>query len=87
MLAFSRSSQTLVQTTTPDTLLGRVRSSQNVIGLGSLPVGALLGGVLANMFGIRQILLGACLLRFVLLALFLAPLWKRGEETPSGEQL
>ena len=87
MLAFSRSSQTLVQTTTPDTLLGRVRSSQNVIGLGSLPVGALLGGVLANMFGIRQILLGACLLSFVLLALFLAPLWKRGEETPSGEQL
>ena len=82
---YNITAQTLVQTTTPDTLLGRVRSSQNVIGLGSLPLGALLGGVLASLLGIRQVLLGACLLRFVLLALFLAPLWRKDEETSSRE--
>lgn len=76
---YNITAQTLVQTTTPDSLLGRVRSGQTFIGLGSLPIGALLGGVLTNLFGIRVVLLGACLLRFMLLAVFLMPLWKKSE--------
>jgi MFS family permease len=72
---YNITAQTLVQTTTPESLLGRVISSQTCIGLGTLPLGALLGGILANLFGIRMVLLGACLVRFGLLALFLLPLY------------
>ncbi len=78
---FNIAAQTLVQTSTPDHLLGRVHSSATVIGVGSLPVGALLGGILGSLFGLRPVLLAAALVRFVLLALFLTPLWKRKEET------
>ena len=78
---FNIAAQTLVQTSTPDHLLGRVHSSDTFISMGSLPLGALLGGVLGNLIGLHSVLLAAALVRFVLLALFLTPLWKRKEET------
>ncbi|MBK9181249.1 MAG: MFS transporter [Acidimicrobiales bacterium] len=43
----------LRQTIVPDRLLGRVNSVYRFLGWGSLPVGALVGGALATLFGIR----------------------------------
>ena len=47
----------------PDHLLGRVSSDFRFIGMGSLPIGALLGGVLASAYGLRFpfLLTGVCI--------------------------
>jgi MFS family permease len=37
----------------PDRLLGRVNSAYRFIGWGVIPVGAFLGGIIANRFGLR----------------------------------
>jgi MFS family permease len=53
----------LRQRVVPPQLLGRVTSSYRVIGLGSMPLGALLGGVLARAFGLHApYLIFGCLL-------------------------
>jgi MFS family permease len=43
----------LRQTIIPDELLGRVNSVYRFIGWGSIPIGALIGGVIATLFGLR----------------------------------
>jgi hypothetical protein len=43
----------LRQRVVPAPLLGRVTSSYRVIGLGAMPVGALLGGVLGRAYGLH----------------------------------
>jgi MFS family permease len=43
----------LRQALTPDRLLGRVISAFRLFGYGSVPLGSLLGGVLARTFGLR----------------------------------
>ena len=43
----------LRQRITPDHLLGRMNSVYRLLGWGTMPVGALLGGVLAEAFGLR----------------------------------
>jgi MFS family permease len=43
----------LRQSIIPDRLLGRVNSAYRFLGWGAIPVGALVGGVLANAFGLR----------------------------------
>jgi MFS family permease len=43
----------LRQTLVPDALLGRVNSAYRMIGWGSMPIGALLGGIVADRFGLR----------------------------------
>lgn len=55
----------------PDHLLGRVSSDFRFIGLGSLPIGALLGGVLASAFGLRFpfLLTGVCIAIMTVIAL------------------
>ncbi len=73
---FNITAQTLMQTVTPAHLLGRVNASSTFIGQGSLPLGALLGGVLGTFVGLHSTLLAAALVRFILLALFLVPLWQ-----------
>ena len=50
---------TLRQTLTPDHLLGRVNATAAVIGWGVAPLGALLGGLAATAFGLREALLVA----------------------------
>jgi MFS family permease len=45
--------RTLRQALTPDRLLGRVVASFRLIGIGALPVGALLGGSVARASGLR----------------------------------
>lgn len=61
----------LRQALIPDHLLGRVSSDFRFIGMGSLPVGALLGGVLASAFGLRApfLLTGVCIAIMVVVAL------------------
>ena len=51
---FSIAQQSLMQTVTPNHLLGRVSSALNLLFRGVLPAGAVAGGVLAESFGIRQ---------------------------------
>ncbi|HEY3722712.1 MAG TPA: hypothetical protein VGN59_05030 [Acidimicrobiia bacterium] len=43
----------LRQAIVPDELLGRVNGAYRLVGLGTMPIGALLGGVLARTFGLR----------------------------------
>ncbi|RIV37600.1 MFS transporter [Micromonospora radicis] len=45
----------LRQRITPDHLLGRVNSSYRLLAWGSMPVGALVGGLLAELFGLRAV--------------------------------
>lgn len=49
----------LRQTIIPDELLGRVNSVYRFIGWGSMPIGALVGGVIADAFGLRAPFLAA----------------------------
>lgn len=43
----------LAQSLTPDELLGRINATGLFVSFGALPVGALLGGVLGELFGLR----------------------------------
>ena len=49
----------LRQSLTPDRLLGRVISAFRLFGYGAVPIGSLLGGVLARSFGLRAPFLAA----------------------------
>jgi MFS family permease len=51
----------------PNHLLGRVMASFRVISWGSLPVGALVGGVLGQTFGLPAVFIGAALIHLALL--------------------
>jgi MFS family permease len=65
----------LRQASVPDRLLGRVTSAQRLVGAGTVPVGALLGGLLSEALGLRApfVLGGAALLLTGAAALALAP--------------
>jgi hypothetical protein len=53
----------------PDPLMGRVVGAIRLIGFGSIPIGALLGGVVARELGLRApFLLGAAVLAMAALA-------------------
>lgn len=63
------------QTSTPDHLLGRVNASVRFLTWGAMPLGALLGGLVAQQIGVRQalwVLMAGRLLAFV--PLLLSPL-------------
>ncbi len=45
----------LRQRISPDRLLGRVNSGYRLVAWGSMPLGALLAGLLANLFGLRAV--------------------------------
>ena len=51
----------------PNHLLGRVMASFRVISWGALPIGALLGGIVAQSFGLTAVFVGAALIHLVLL--------------------
>lgn len=60
------------QSIIPDELFGRVNSVYRFVGWGALPIGALVGGLLADNFGLRApFVLGA--VGNVVLALVIAP--------------
>ena len=51
----------------PNHLLGRVMASFRVISWGSLPLGALLGGIIGQTFGLTAVFIGAALIHLALL--------------------
>ena len=51
----------------PNHLLGRVMASFRVISWGSLPLGALLGGIVAQWFGLTAVFIGAAIIHVALL--------------------
>jgi MFS family permease len=51
----------------PNHLLGRVMASFRVISWGSLPLGALIGGIVGQTFGLPAVLIGAGLIHLALL--------------------
>ena len=60
----------LRQRITPDRLLGRMNASYRLVGWGTMPLGALLGGVLAEALGLRGAFLAAAAIYFATLAGF-----------------
>jgi predicted MFS family arabinose efflux permease len=59
----------LRQAIVPDRLMGRVVGAIRLVGFGTIPIGALLGGVVARAFGLRApFLLGAVVLAVAALA-------------------
>lgn len=60
-------SATLRQAVTPDHLRGRVSATGRLLGWGPVPIGALLGGLIAELTNIRVVFaVGACLVAFLL---------------------
>jgi MFS family permease len=51
----------------PNHLLGRVMASFRVISWGSLPIGALLGGIIGQTFGLPAVFIGAAVIHLALL--------------------
>lgn len=51
----------------PGQLLGRVVASFRLLGMGTLPVGALLGGIIAEAFGLRAVFIWAAVVTIALL--------------------
>src|SRR6478752_1907428 len=58
----------LRQTLVPDALLGRVNSAYRLVGWGTMPLGALAGGLLADAFGLRAPFLVAGVVALLLAA-------------------
>jgi predicted MFS family arabinose efflux permease len=52
----------LRQRVTPDRLLGRVNSAYRLVAWGTMPIGALLGGVVAATFGLPTLFVVAALI-------------------------
>jgi MFS family permease len=68
---FSVVGRSLRQAVTPDRILGRVMTTFRLIGVGSVPIGALLGGVIAAAAGIRvPYWIGAAILVVVTAAIY-----------------
>lgn len=63
----------LRQSIIPDEILGRVNSTYRFVGWGAMPLGALLGGVLADAFGLRTpFIVGG--IGMIVLAVVMAPI-------------
>ena len=60
----------LRQRITPDRLLGRMNASYRLVGWGTMPLGALLGGILAEALGLRGAFLAAAVVTLATLAGF-----------------
>lgn len=67
----------LRQSIVPDHLLGRVNSAYRLLGWGTMPIGAALGGVLATHFGLRAPFIVGGVVTFGL-AVALAPIVRTG---------
>jgi MFS family permease len=74
---FNVTENSLVQQITPQRLLGRVNACMNVIGSGTLPLGALFGGFLGTFLGLRSaLLIAGCGLSLGFVWILLSPLRK-----------
>jgi predicted MFS family arabinose efflux permease len=64
-------SVSLRQRITPDHLLGRMNSTYRLLGWGTMPIGAALGGAIAQWVGLRATFAAAALVHVPLLLGFL----------------
>lgn len=70
----------LFQATTPDRLLGRMNASRRFVVWGVIPLGGLVGGVLASTIGLRETLrVGAVGASIAFVPLLFSPLRSLGE--------
>lgn len=77
----------LIQAITPDHLLGRTNASRRFVVQGMIPLGALLGGALGTVIGLRPtITIGATGAAIAVLPLFLSPL-RSVRTTEDAEEL
>jgi MFS family permease len=77
----------LRQAITPERLQGRMNASMRFFVWGTIPLGSLVGGVLATAFGVRTALIvGACLGFVSLLPVLLSPL-RTLREFPEQEEV
>jgi MFS family permease len=68
---------TIRQTVTPDRLLARMNASYRTLGYGVMPFGALLGGVIGEVFGLRAALaVGAIGIAAAPLWVVFSPVWR-----------
>ena len=65
--AFSVAFQSLRQRIVPDRILGRLVATFRMLGWGALPLGALLGGIVGEVFGLTAVFWGAAVMALVLL--------------------
>jgi MFS family permease len=75
---------TLRQRLIPSELLGRVGNIVRFFIFGAMPVGALVGGVLVQSFGVRAPFAGAAVLQLVAVAVLAPPLMRRLSATTVG---
>lgn len=84
LAVFNVNTLTLRQTVTPDHLLGRMNASYRLLLFGMVPLGALAGGSLGGLFGLRPALVaGVVGLALPLLWLAFSPVY-RLREMPEG---
>ena len=67
VMAWNVITVSLRQRITPDPLLGRVNAAYRFFGYGAAPIGALLGGLIAQLLGVRAVFLFAALIMLSLL--------------------
>lgn len=71
MLVWNVITVSLRQRITPDRLLGRMNAAYRLMGWGTMPLGALIGGALGEWFGLRTVFAAAALAHVPMLAGFL----------------
>jgi MFS family permease len=82
---FNLQSLSLRQAITPPGLLGRVNAVARLIGWGTIPVGAALGGWLGGVIGLREVLVGCGVASMLTVAVPLLSQVRRVRETPDTE--
>jgi MFS family permease len=65
--AFNVTYQSLRQRVVPDRILGRLVATFRMLGWGALPLGALLGGIVGEGFGLRAVFWAAAILELLML--------------------
>ena len=85
LLWFNVQSVSLRQTLTPAVVLGRVNAAVRLIGFGTIPLGAAVGGLVGDALGLRETLLCCVALNLPSLALVARPVVLRTRTAPEEE--
>jgi MFS family permease len=82
---FNLQSLSLRQAITPPGLLGRVNAVVRLVGWGTIPAGAALGGWLGGVVGLREVLVGCAAAGMLTTAIPLLSVVRRVDQTPETE--